>query len=814
MHYLFSVRLRASILSTFVILLSLNSFAQNTAPQPAQTQPAPNQPAATPPSTSVPAQKVDPAQISNQQAVDFYQQAKSAGLSDMDIEKAALQKGYTLDQISAMRKRLQNPDKKLQEVKDPKRDELDETREHERDTDSNNEKDSTNSRKGLLRGDNRTFGSSFFSTSSNTFEPNLRIATPKNYILGPEDELVVDIYGNSVDNFKMKISPEGTVKMLNLAPVYVNGLTIEQATERITNRLRQAYSTLNRPGSGTYSSLTLGNVRSIRVLVTGEAAQPGTYTVSSLATAFNVLSISGGPNGNGSYRNIEIIRNNKILKKIDLYHFLIDADLNDNIVLQDQDIILIRPYETRIELKGEFKRKGIFEAKSGENFMDMIRYAGGFTPDAYTSLFTYQRNTGTNYIIGSIDSTQMLTFVPRNGDIFNVRKVLDAVSNQVEVRGAVTIPGTYALEARCNTVLKLISLAQGVSQRAFLNRAILERASGDSQTGIIAIDLKKLINREIDDIPLLPGDILTIKSIEDLKEFTYLSISGSIINPGNYFYYKDITIADLIFQAGGYTEGAVPYRIEVSRRVKNDTLDLPASQNVRVFTMEVTGNLVLNPEDQKFKLFPYDIITVRKSPRYETQKLVTILGEVTYPGKYTIVSNFERISDLFPKAGGLKPGAYLRGARFYRNKELVAVDIDAITRKPTLHANLLLLNGDTLIIPRQSETVRIQGAVQNASLVNFDPKFSFEEYISQAGGYAEQAWKNRIFVSYPNGRTHRMRRFLFFKSYPTVEPGSTVTIPQKSLSQHEKTPGERIALYSFLVSMVSTLTLTFISLRK
>ncbi len=220
-------------------------------------------------------------------------------------------------------------------------------------------------------------------------------------------------------------------------------------------------------------------MRSIRVLITGEAARPGTYTVSSLATAFNALSVSGGPNENGSYRNIEIIRNNKILKKIDLYHFLMDADLNDNITLQDQDIILIRPYDTRIELKGEFKRQGIFEAKSGEKFTDLVKYAGGFTPEAYTSLFTYQRNTGTNYIIGSIDSTQVVTFVPRNGDIFTVRKILDAVSNQVEIRGAVTIPGTYALEERCNTVLKLINLAQGISPRAFLNRAILERVSGE-----------------------------------------------------------------------------------------------------------------------------------------------------------------------------------------------------------------------------------------------------------------------------------------------------------------------------------------------
>lgn len=800
MHYSFSVKKYIKrIFLVLIVFANIQVFGQNSTPQlPTQTT-DPSQP------------KVDPSQISNQQAVDFYNQAKSSGMSDMDIERAALQRGYTLDQISAMRKRLlqQKPDQR--QANDPNRDRIDETRDQDDqdalDDESNNEKDSTNSRRSRSERLSRTFGSAFFATSSSTFEPNLRIATPRNYILGPEDEIVVDIYGNAVDNFKMKISPEGTVKMLNLAPVYVNGLTIEQASERINGRLRQAYSNLNRPGSGTYSSITLGNVRSIRVMITGEAARPGTYTVSSLATAFNALSVSGGPSLNGSYRNIEVIRNNKIIRKIDLYRFLVDADLKDNIALQDQDIILIRPFESRIELNGQVKRPGIFEAKQGEGLGSIIRYAGGFTPEAYTKTFTYQRNTGTNYMIGSLDSAQIESFAPRNGDVFNVRKILEIVSNQIEVRGAVTLPGAYALEEKCNTVLKLIQTAQGLSPRAFLNRAILERSSGDTQTGIVAIDLRKLVNHEIEDIPLIAGDILTIKSVEDLKEFTFLSISGSIINPGNYYYYKDITIADLIFQAGGYTEGGIPYRIEVSRRVKNDTIDLPASQNVRIFTIDVADNLVLNPDDQKFKLQPQDIVIVRKSPRYEAQKAVTILGEVRYPGSYTIINNFERISDVFEKVGGLKPEAYLAGARFYRESELIAVDLAAIVDKPSQTSNLLLLNGDTLIIPRKSETVRIQGGVHNPSVMNFDPRFDYGDYISQAGGYTENSIKKRAYVSYPNGRTHRAKSFLFFKSFPKVEPGSIVTIPLKQeINQPPMSRGEKLAL----ISLFSTLAIALI----
>ncbi|QRR03405.1 SLBB domain-containing protein [Dyadobacter sandarakinus] len=817
MHYrpFFGPRCKGFIL-ILLFTLSFAAFGQNTSTQqPTQPQTTTTQPQTNPQNNNT-TTPTDPNQVSNQQAVEFYNRAKSAGMTDMDIERAALQRGYTLDQISAMRKRLQQPSQQTQPATTTNRGEQDESRQqgNQQELEADiNQKDSIKTE--TNRTPDKTFGSSFFARASNTFEPNLRIATPRNYILGPDDEIIVDIYGNSVDNFRMKISPEGTVKMLNLAPVYVNGLTIEQASERIVNRLRQAYSSLNRPGSGTYSSITLGGVRSIRVMVTGEALQPGSYTVSSLATAFNVLSISGGPGINGSYRNIEVIRNNGVIRKIDLYRFLVDADLRDNIALQDQDIILIRPFDSRVELTGEVKRPGIFEAKTGESVMSLIRYAGGFTPEAFTKNITYQRNTGANYVIGTLDSAQIASFTPRNGDVINVRKILDVVANQVEVQGAVVIPGAYPLEERCNTVLKLIQMAQGLSPRAFLNRAILERPATDVQTSIVSIDLGKLVKGEIADIPLLPGDVLTIKSVDDLKEFAYLSVSGSVMNPGNYYYYKDITIADLIFQSGGYTDGGIPYRIEVSRRVKNDTLDLPTAQNVRIFTINVAENLVLSPEDQKFKLLPHDIVIVRKSPRYEEQKTVTILGEVTYPGNYTIINNFERISDLFPKAGGIKKEAYLAGARFYRSRELIAVDIEAVLNKPSLASNLLLLNGDTLIIPMRSETVRIQGGVHNPSVMNFDGQFSFNDYISQAGGFNEYGWKKRVYVSYPNGRTHRTKNFLFFHKYPKVEPGSVVTIPIKIQEpQRERTPGERVALFSFIASLASTITLAVITLSR
>lgn len=794
MHYLsVSQHFVKSTLLIFALLTGLTISAQNTAPK---TTP------------NLPTEKVDPATISNQQAIDFYNQAKSAGMTDMDIERAAMQKGYTLDDISAMRKRVEQGAKPTSQD-NANRDKLDESR-----TQPEKEINETDTKEDLgqtTSASDKTFGSSFFRQKSTTFEPNLRLATPKNYILGPEDELVVDIYGNSVDNFRLKISPEGTVKMLNLAPVYVNGLTVEQAKDRIVTRLRQAYSNLDRPGSGTYATITLGGIRSIHVMITGEVVRPGTYTVPSLATAFNAIYQSGGPSTNGSYRNIEIIRNNNVIRKIDLYNFLVNADLKDNIALQDQDIILIRPYEKRIEMNGQFKKTGIFEAKGTETIKDLINYAGGYLPDAYNSIINYQRNTGSNYVIGSIDSAAIASFIPQNGDIFRIDKILDMVANQVQVAGAVARPGVYAIEDRCNTLLELISLSQGLSQRAFLNRATIERSSGTMESIFIAVDLEKLINKQIDDVPLMPGDIVTIKSVDDLKESPYITISGSVNYPSQQYYYKDITIADAIFKAGGYKEEGIPYRIEVSRRIKNDTTGIPADQNVQIFTLNVQDDLKLNSEDQKFRLRPYDIVTIRKSPRYETQKLVTVLGEVNYPGTYTILTNFERISDLFPKTGGLKNSAYLEGARFYRNGELVAVDLNKIIETPSIPANLLIRSRDTLYVPIKPEVVRIQGAVQNPSLINFDKNFSFRDYISQAGGYGESAWKNHIYVSHLNGRTFRTKKFLFFKSYPSVEPGSIITIPFKQEKPDRQTsPGERIAL----ISLMTTLSLGVISLFR
>lgn len=735
--------------------------------------------------------------VRSERLQELYRQAQESGISDTELKKAAEQQGVSVEDL------LRAPESR--EVKD--RNETDPARkqlELEEDLQKFIEEDSIGSHYVSLSGRGLSvFGANFFSRPSNTFEPNLRIPTPKNYILGPDDELIVDIYGNAVDNFKLKVSPEGTVKIYNLEPLIVNGLTVEQATERIIGRLRQAYSRLNMPGGGTSATITLGSIRSIKIMVTGEAVHPGTYTVSSLATAFNVLVASGGPNANGSFRDIQVIRDNKVIKTIDLYRFLVQGDLNDNIALYDQDIILIRPYSSRIEFTGEVKRPGIFELREGETFKDLLSYAGGFTPKAFTHHFIYRRNNGIQFELGSFLFSELETFKPVNGDQIRVDRIVESVSNIINVSGAVSRPGIYPFEEKNNTLKKVLKSSLGLAKDAFLGRANILRITG-YKNQIVSFNLGELLHNEDEDMILEPGDIIIIKSLAEINQAATVSIGGEINRPGSFIFHEKMTIPDLIYNAGGFTRGGVPYRIEVSRRIKYDTTGIPSDQNVRIFQIDVAEDLVFHENDGKFTLEPFDRVYVRQSPRYEIQKTVRITGEVKFPGTYTIRSNFERISDLIPKAGGLKPGAYLDGVRLIRGGELVALDIARILSEPEHPSNILLKDGDELTIPTKVDVVRIQGGVMNPSLVYYQDKFSYKDYIAQAGGYHQYARKRKAYVSYPNGRTDLIRRGA------KIVPGSTITVPARDPEKVDKlSRSEIMMLITFFLTTTVTINRLF-----
>lgn len=749
--------------------------------------------------------KVD--ELSDEQVQAFFQKAQASGLSENQIEKAALVQGFTASDIAKMRERLNKLSNSKPEVV----------------------KENSNSRvaspvKSIVVKSNQTdsqndsekakvFGASLFREQSISFEPDLRIATPKNYQLGPDDELNVDIFGNALDSYKMKVSPEGTVRILNLSPIYVNGLTIEAASERIIGRLRQLYQGLNSPGSGVSAQVTLGNVRSIKVTITGEATKPGTYTVSSLATVFNALYLAGGPSENGSYRNIKVIRDNKVVRVLDLYDFLLKADQKDNIRLHDQDIIRIADYTTRVEIEGEVKRPYIFEVEKEETLHDVLRFAGGFTDNAYTFTIGLKRHTAKELKLLNITQEEVATFIPKRGDKFMVGTILNRYENRVTITGAVFRPGEYAIESGVTTVKELIKKAEGVKEDAFLNRVILTRLTETNEPELITFNALQLLKGEIQDIPLKREDVISISSIMELKEKHFVSIQGEVNKEGQYAFIEGMTVSDLILMAKGFKDGASVSRLELSRRIKDDTLTLPKNQNAKIFTITIDKNLVQSASEQNMTLKPFDILIVRKSPRYEDQKRVSIDGEINFPGSYTIKDKSQRISDLIQLSGGFKSSAAPQNAIFRRDSSIVAINMKAILKDPNHTSNILLLNGDALFIPRQAETIKLTGSLQNPVAVTYQEGFKVKDYIAEAGGFKENADKKRVYIKYANGVSDRTRSTWFIRKYPQVEAGSEIIVPAKADKKNQLTSAERIAIFGGLSSLTYVLITIINSLK-
>ncbi len=772
------------------------------------------------------AQKPKIDDLTDDQIKEFLQKAQASGMNESQIEKAALMQGYSPADVAKMRERLnkvmsndskkstnegENSSRRTTPVQAGNKIGNNKIRTNDNNKEVNADDENEMSKDSMVTDilKPKVFGMSMFAAGGLSFEPDLRIATPKNYQLGPDDELNIDIFGNALDNYKVKVSTEGTIRILNLSPIYVNGLSIEAASERIVGRLRQLYQGINMPGSGVSAQITLGNIRSIKVTITGEVTKPGTYTVSSLSTIFNALYAAGGPSENGSFRNIRVIRDNKVVKILDLYDFLLRADQKDNVRLQDQDVIRIAEYETRIEVMGEVKRPMIFEVEKTETLKDVLRFAGGFTDRAYTYTIGLKRNTAREQKLINISQDEVLAFIPQRGDKYNVGKILERFENRVTIKGSVFREGDFAIESGVNTVKELIKKAEGLKEDAFMNRATINRRKEDNDVTVIAFDLGELMRGEIADIPLKREDVITIRNIKSLREKRVITISGEVNKVGKFDYVDGLTIADVVVLANGFTDAASNSKIELSRRVKNDTTGLTSEQNVRIESFEIDKDLKITTEDARVILQPFDRIYVRKSPRYENQKYVFIEGEVKYPGAYTIKDKTQRITDLIALAGGLKVGAFPKGATFNRDSTKIAIDLSIILQVPAVTENVLLLDGDRLFIPRELQTVKLSGELLNPISVAYRPNQSVKDYISQAGGFTEKALKRKVYVKYANGFSDRTKTFLFFTTYPKVEQGSEIIVPaERDDLSNKLSTGERIAILGGL----SSLSLVIISI--
>jgi protein involved in polysaccharide export with SLBB domain len=767
--------------------------------------------------------------LSDEEISTFFERAQSSGMTEAQLEKAAKAQGYTSADIAKMRSRLtQIGDTKTKEKSSTSKSKTSSkrtvsgklsTKKGGKNADEEDMEDVSIEDEEMVDSTmlpkKKIYGANLFNNKKLNFEPDLRIATPVNYTLGPDDELNIDIFGEVMDNYTVTVSPEGTVKILNLSPIYVNGLNVEAASSRIVSRLRQLYQGLNRPGSGSSAIITLGNVRSIKVTLVGEVENPGSYTISSLATVFNALYLAGGPNENGSYRSIRVIRNNKVVRTLDLYDFLLKADQKDNIQLKDQDIIRVGDFDSHVELAGEVRRPMVFEAVKGETLKDILRYAGGFTDKAYTYSLNVRRNTSRELKLLNITQDEVATFQPQNGDSISVGKIIERYENRVTVSGAVFRPGVFAIENGLTTVKELIKRAEGPRENAFLNRATISRRKENYDPEMISFDLGKVLRGELADIALHREDSLTVYSLDSLREYQRISIFGEVNKPGIFEFRAGMKVADLILMAKGFKEAASYAKIELSRRVITHGVTDNMNQKIEVKTFDIDGSLNISNEGSQFELKPFDIISIRRSPNYEVQRGVSIEGMVNYPGRYAIKTDDQKISDLVFAAGGLKPEGFLDGAILYRDSTVVGVKLSEVLRNPNSTNNLLLMENDRLVIPRILETVKLTGGVQNPISIAFQAGNSLQDYLDGAGGYTEYADKKNVYVKAPNGISTKRRRFLFIRKNPKVYPGSEIVVPEFPTNMKKgMTTAEAVGLSSALVSVALTLTTLINNLTK
>lgn len=764
--------------------------------------------------------KVD--ELSDAQILQMVKQAESMGYtSEAQLEQMALSRGIKQDEIVKFRARVEKL-KKQGSGQTTDKSTTAAGREYSETTDggsiSNEKKEDDDEIK------TKVFGAELFKNGDITFEPNLRIATPKSYIVGPDDKLIIDLTGDNERSYNLQVSTEGAINLEYVGRIMVGGLTIEQATSKIKAAMSKTYPSLKT--GRTSVAINLGNIRSIQVTVTGQAVKTGSYTLPSLANVYRALYVSGGPSQNGSFRNIQVIRNNKVIATIDVYDFLLKGIQTGNVRLQDQDVINIPTYDKRVEISGEVKDAAIFEIKPNETLQDVIGFAQGFTAEAYTAKIKTFQNTNKERKIRDISASQYAVYQPKNGDKFVVEAILERFENRVEIIGAVFRPGIYALDKGL-TLSGLIKKADGITEDAFLNRGYINRLNPDKTQFFVSFDVAKILSGEEKDILLTREDKVTINSIFDLREEYTVTIQGEVRAPGTFEYAENIKLEDVIQMAGGLKEGASPNRIEVSRRIKNSDPNSVSSKTADLFVVNVDEDLKVLGD--KFKIQPFDIISIRSSAGYAIQKQVKIEGEVLYPGMYTITSKDYRISDLIKRAGGLTTFAYAEGASLKRpgaekvnpadknainNKEeeekkflnlervkeknlnapdtakkideklaqsdLVGINLERILQKPLSRQDLILEEGDIIRVPKQLQTVKVTGEVLNPNSIVYVPGKSFKQYVNGAGGFTNAALKNRAYIKYANGSAEAAKKFLFFNNYPKVKPGAEIMVPVKA----------------------------------
>jgi protein involved in polysaccharide export with SLBB domain len=778
--------------------------------------------------------KVD--KISDADILKLKQQLDASGLTEQQAEQIAIAKGMPVTEVQKLRLRLQqlttsgNVTTPTQNQNNNGNNPLNNQpayRNNLQDTGYNQlYMADTANKKPLINP--RIFGAELFDNPTLNFQPAISVATPLNYVIGPGDQLNISIYGVQETDIPVTVSPEGNIIIPNVGQLQVSGTTIENATQKITSLMgRTAYTTL-RTGASKIS-VTVGQIKSIAITVIG-SNMPGNYTVPSLATAFNALFIAGGPAQFGSFRQIQLIRNNKTLRNIDLYRFLVNGDQSDNITLQNNDVIRIPSYKIKVIIDGYIKRPGIFEMLPGETLQDLVTYSSGFTDSAYTSSVKIVQFTGKELSVKDVSAADFGNYKMQSGDSVIVSRVLNRFTNRISLTGAVYREGIYELTDGM-TLRDLINKADGFREDAFMRRAQVFRLKPDLSKEIFSFAPSDSIEQKR--ILLKREDSIVVSSIFDLKDQYYISVLGEVRNPGYYEYRDSLTLKDVILQAGGFTDAAFPQRIEVARLIRRDSV---TAQDVRASTIiEVKDITDISATQNNVYLQPSDLITVKRKPGFIAFQSITVAGEVQYPGPYVLEKREERVSDIIKRAGGFTPEAYLEGAYIKRinvsdetaqaKQQVIAniqnqlndssdltqqtaqkqsnqlpLDIKKILSSPGSPEDVVFISGDELVIPKYNAQVTISGSVLFPTQIPYNEKYNLHDYIAAAGGVAENGKKSKTYVVYANGKAATTRGFLFFKSKPDIKPGAEVVVPEKEPKQKIST-AEFIGIASAVASL-------------
>jgi protein involved in polysaccharide export with SLBB domain len=766
---------------------------------------------------------------SDDQIANYWDKAKSQGYSLEQLEVILKTRGVSVAQISKLKQRISSLRFSENATSSAKKSTGNNV--------SNLDKFGLEGKVPSLENHSYIFGYDFFTNPNISFTPNINLATPKTYQLGPGDELLIDVWGAAQNSYNEQINREGAIKLENIGPVYVSGLTIENAKIKIISYLKRIYSGI---GSSDKSynkvnvDISLIGVRTVQVNIIGEVKVPGTYSLSGLSSVLNALYASGGPTMNGSFREIKLIRGGKNIETLDIYKYLVDGTEAGNILVRDQDKIIVSPYLSRVSVDGYIKRPGLYELKNGENLNDLIKYFSGFTAEAYKDRLIVERVNGSQKEVGEIILAVEPNYIIKDGDKITVDKIIDRFENRVSIEGAVFRTGNYELTAGL-TLFDLIEKAAGLKENAFLKRGIIYRSVDDVNQEIVPFSVQEILEKSIT-IQLKREDKVQIFSNTDLEENKTVSIDGAINFPQKIKFIAKMKVEDLIAISGGFKEGADATMIDISRRVKDGSFKI-ISKNIKTSS----SKSLISDKNESFYLEPFDEVSVRYLKGFTTQQSVSITGEVSYPGNYTLIDKEERISDLIEKAGNLTPYAFIEGATLIRrinslteieqlkllqtikdkdelntiNTDLkeykIGINLEEILKEKNKNSNadLILEEGDILIIPTKKQTVEVRGEVLAPSLIRFDEGNSLKEYINKSGGFSENAKRNKAYVIYANGDIKSTKIFLFFKSYPKIETGALIVIPNKP-KQDRRSIQEIIAITTGL----STLGILIFSLVR